>query len=548
MTAAPTGKTAHVDPFVRESLPPRELWPDLLYDLPDLRYPPQTNVVSEILDSHVSAGRGDAPCLVGDSFSWSYKELQHTANRLARVLVEDLDVVPGNRVLLRASNTPMMVATWMAVAKAGAVIVATMPLLRSRELAVIAERARIPLALCDERLSEEMEKLGSESREIRRVVYFDEILERAALKSQEFDNVRTAIDDPVLIAFTSGTTGKPKGCVHFHRDLLASADSFFRGTLPCSENDVFTGSPPIAFTFGLGMHVVFPLRVGASVALIEKPSPEALLETIARHQVTVLSTAPTAYRAMLKHVSRRDVESLKFCVSAGETLPLPTGEAWREATGKSVVDGIGATEMFHIFISAAGDEIRPGATGKAVRGYQARVTDDRGEELPAGEVGRLAVRGPTGCRYLDDPVRQKEYVKGGWNFTGDAYSVDEDGYFFFQARTDDMIVTAGYNISGPEVEEALLAHDAVADCACVASPHPERGNIVKAFVVLKPGAGDASSRGSMATVLQEFVKAQIAPYKYPREVEFVENLPRTETGKVQRFKLRQMEKERKQAP
>jgi len=548
MTSPPTGKTAHVDPFVRERLPPRELWPDLLYDLPELRYAPQTNVVSEILDSHVGAGRGDARCLVGNSFTWSYKDLQHTANRIARVLVEDLDVVPGNRVLLRAPNTPMMVAAWMAVAKAGGVIVATMPLLRSRELAVIAERARIPLALCDEGLSEEMEKLGSESEEIRRVVYFDELLERAALKSPEFDNVRTAIDDPVLIAFTSGTTGKPKGCVHFHRDLLASADSFFKGTLPCSANDVFTGSPPLAFTFGLGMHVVFPLRVGASVALIEKPSPEVILETIARHRVTVLSTAPTAYRAMLKHVTRHDVDSLKFCVSAGESLPLPTGETWRDVTGKSIVDGIGATEMFHIFISAAGEEIRPGATGKAVRGYQARVTDERGDALPAGQVGRLAVRGPTGCRYLDDPVRQQEYVKDGWNFTGDAYLMDEDGYFFFQARTDDMIVTAGYNISGPEVEEALLAHDAVADCACVASPDPERGNIVKAFVVLKPGAGDASSRGSMATVLQEFVKAQIAPYKYPREVEFVDTLPRTETGKVQRFKLRQMEKERKKAP
>jgi len=548
MTSPPTGKTAHVDPFVRERLPPRELWPDLLYDLPELRYAPQTNVVSEILDSHVAAGRGDARCLMGDSFTWSYKDLQYNANRIARVLVEDLDLVPGNRVLLRAPNTPMMVAAWMAVAKAGGVIVATMPLLRSRELAVIAERARIPLALCDEGLSEEMEKLGSESEEIRRVVYFDELLERAALKSPEFDNVRTAIDDPVLIAFTSGTTGKPKGCVHFHRDLLASADSFFKGTLPCSANDVFTGSPPLAFTFGLGMHVVFPLRVGASVALIEKPSPEVILETIARHRVTVLSTAPTAYRAMLKHVTRHDVDSLKFCVSAGETLPLPTGEAWREVTGKSVVDGIGATEMFHIFISAAGEEIRPGATGKAVRGYQARVTDERGDALPAGQVGRLAVRGPTGCRYLDDPVRQQEYVKDGWNFTGDAYLMDEDGYFFFQARTDDMIVTAGYNISGPEVEEALLAHDAVADCACVASPDPVRGNIVKAFVVLKPGAGDASSRGSMATVLQEFVKAQIAPYKYPREVEFVDTLPRTETGKVQRFKLRQMEKERKKAP
>ncbi len=544
MTVPPTGRSAHVDPFVRENLPPRESWPALLYDLPALRYEPQTNVASELLDSHVLAGRGDAPCLVGDDFSWSYKELFHTANRLASVLVEDLDVVPGARVMLRAPNTPMMVAAWMAVAKAGAIVVATMPLLRSRELAVIAERARVRLALVDERLSEEMDKLRAESRDVERVVYFDELKERAALKSDEFENVRTAIDDPVLVAFTSGTTGKPKGCVHFHRDLLASADSFFKGTLPCSANDVFAGSPPIAFTFGLGMQVVFPMRVGASIALIEKPSPEALLEAVARHRVTVLSTAPTAYRAMLKHVTRKDVATLKFCVSAGETLPLPTGEAWRTATGKSIVDGIGATEMFHIFISAAGDEIRPGATGKAVTGYEARVTDDAGRELPPDQIGRLAVRGPTGCRYLDDLVRQKEYVKDGWNYTGDAYRMDEDGYFFFQARTDDMIVSAGYNISGPEVEEALLSHDAVADCACVASPDAERGNIVKAFVVLKPGA----DRSSMTTVLQEFVKAQIAPYKYPREVEFVESLPRTETGKVQRFKLRQMEKERKLGP
>ncbi len=543
MTEPPTGRSAHVDPFVRENLPPRESWPTLLYDLPALRYAPQTNVASELLDSHILAGRGHAPCLVGDAFSWSYKDLFHTANRLASVLVEDLDVVPGARVMLRAPNTPMMVAAWMAVAKAGAVVVATMPLLRSRELAVIAEKARIRLALVDERLSEEMNKLRGESREIERVVYFDELKERAAVKSEEFENVRTAIDDPVLVAFTSGTTGKPKGCIHFHRDLLASADSFFKGTLPCSANDVFAGSPPIAFTFGLGMHVVFPMRVGASTALIEKPSAEALLEAVARHRVTVLSTAPTAYRAMLRHVSRNDVASLRFSVSAGETLPLPTGKAWREATGKSIVDGIGATEMFHIFISAAGDEIRAGATGKVVSGYEARVTDDGGVELPPGQVGRLAVRGPTGCRYLGDPVRQNEYVKDGWNYTGDAYRMDEDGYFFFQARTDDMIVSAGYNISGPEVEEALLSHEAVADCACVASPDLERGNIVKAFVVLKPGVPEGSS--TMSAALQEFVKAQIAPYKYPREVEFVESLPRTETGKVQRFKLRQMEKERK---
>jgi 2-aminobenzoate-CoA ligase len=542
MTAPPTGETAHVDPFVRESLPPRDDWPELLYDLPELRYPPQVNVVSEILDAHVDSGRGDSPCLVAEDAAWSYRELQQTANRIARVLVEDLDVVPGGRVLLRAPNTPKMVACWMAVAKAGGVVVATMPLLRSRELAVICERARVPLALCDERLSEEMEKLAAESRDVERVVYFDELLERAASKGADFENVRTAIDDPVLIAFTSGTTGKPKGCVHFHRDLLASADSFFKGTLPCSSKDVFAGSPPIAFTFGLGMQLVFPLRIGASVALVERPSPEALLETVARHRVTVLSTAPTAYRAMLKQVSRKDVESLRFCVSAGETLPLPTGEAWREATGKSIVDGIGATELFHIFISAAGDDIRPGATGKAVRGYRARVTGEDGQELPPGQVGRLAVQGPTGCRYLDDPARQREYVRNGWNYTGDAYRMDEDGYFFFQARTDDMIVSAGYNISGPEVEEALLAHEAVADCACVASPDPERGTIVKAFVVLKPGAHDPVST---TAALQDFVKASIAPYKYPREIEFVDSLPRTETGKVQRFKLRQMERERK---
>jgi 2-aminobenzoate-CoA ligase len=421
-----------------------------------------------------------------------------------------------------------------------------MPLLRSRELAAIAEKARIRLALVDERLSEEMEKLAGETRQLERVVYFDELRDRMALKTGEFENVRTAIDDPVLVAFTSGTTGKPKGCVHFHRDLLASADTFFRTVLPCSSRDVFTGSPPIAFTFGLGMHVIFPMRIGARVALVEKPSPESLVETVARHGVTVLSTAPTAYRAMLPHVSSKAVSSLRFCVSAGEPLPVPTRQAWWDATGKTIADGIGATEMFHIFIGASGDAIRSGATGKVVHGYQARICDEAGNEVPAGTVGRLSVRGPTGCKYLDDLARQKEYVQQGWNYTGDAYSMDQDGYFYFQARTDDMIVSAGYNISGPEVEEALLAHDAIADCACVASPDPERGHIVKAFVVLKLGAR-AEPSSSMTAALQEFVKSQIAPYKYPREIEFVETLPRTETGKVQRFKLRQMERERKRS-
>lgn len=541
MSEAPTGKSAHVDTFVRDHLPPRDTWPDLLYDLPELRYPAQTNVAAELLDSHIAEGRGDAPCLLADSGAWSYGELYSTSNRIARVLTEDLGLVPGNRVLLRAPNTPMMVACWMAVAKAGGVVVATMPLLRATELTVIAEKARVALALCDGGLSEEMEKSRGSGESLKRVVYLDEITERSRKKSADFANVPTAVDDPLLIAFTSGTTGKPKGCVHFHRDLLASADSFFKGTLPCSRDDVFSGSPPMAFTFGLGMHVVFPMRIGASVALVPKPSPEALLECCERHGVTVLSTAPTGYRAMLPLLPRHDVSRLQMPVSAGETLPVPTARAWREATGVSIVDGIGATEMFHIFISAAGDEIREGATGKPVLGYEAKLFDDEWNVLPPGTIGRLGVRGPTGCRYLDDE-RQTDYVRRGWNFTGDAYLMDEDGYFYFQARTDDLIISSGYNISGPEVEEALLAHEAVSDCACVASPDSDRGFIVKAFVVPIPNREvDETLRKS----LQEFVKARIAPYKYPREVEFVPSLPRTETGKVQRFKLRQLEMERK---
>ncbi len=541
MREAPTGKTAHVDTFVRDRLPKPEHWPTLLYDLSVLDYAPQTNVVTELLDSQVAAGRGGRPVLRMESGDWTYAELRDKANRLARVLTEDFGLVPGGRVLLRAPNNPMMVACWMAVAKAGGVVVATMPLLRSRELSVIANKANVELALCDERLMEEMESAYESDCPLEMLLTFEDAERLADAKPAEFENVATAIDDPVLIAFTSGTTGVPKGCVHFHRDLLASADTFFKGTLPCDATDVFTGSPPVAFTFGLGMHAVFPMRAGASTALVEKPTPEAILEACQRHGITVLSTAPTAYRAMTPLVERYDVSSLRHCISAGETLPLPTAEAWREATGLRIIDGIGATEMFHIFISAAGEDIRPGATGKPVCGYEAKVFDDEMNEVPPDTVGRLAVRGPTGCRYLDDE-RQTSYVRNGWNFSGDAYLVDEDGYFWFQARADDMIISAGYNISRPEVEEALLAHETVADCACVASPDDERGSIVKAFVVLNPSRkGDAA----LAATLQSFVKERIAPYKYPRAITFVDALPRTETGKVQRFKLRQAELKQK---
>jgi 2-aminobenzoate-CoA ligase len=542
MAEPPTGPSAHVDTFARDSLPPRDQWPVMLYDRPELRYGTPLNVVGELLDKPVAAGHGGRPLLRMPGRDWSYGEVLERANRIAEVLTGELGLVPGNRVLLRGPNNPMMAACWLGIVKAGGIVVATMPLLRAPELATIASKARIALALCDSRLDGEMEAAMAACPELRRAVYFDgptldgasELEALMATKNGRFKTVPTAPDDVCLIAFTSGTTGKPKGTLHFHRDLLASADTFFAQCLPCDQKDVFCGSPPLAFTFGLGMQLIFPLHCGGSVAYLEQPAPEALLEAIERAGVTVLSTAPTAYRALLPLLAGHDLSGLKYCVSAGETLPLPTWRAWFDASGHKIIDGIGATEMFHIFITATGDDIRPGATGKPAPGYQAMVVDEQMTPLPAGETGLLAVRGPTGCRYLDDE-RQTSYVKQGWNLTGDTYRMDEDGYFWFQARADDMIISAGYNIAGPEVEAALLAHDAVAECAVVGEPDPQRGQIVKAFVVL---AGGYTGDDAMTKTLQDFVKQTIAPYKYPRAISFCAALPKTETGKIQRFKLR----------
>jgi len=541
--------SAHIDGFARERLPPREQWPAFEFDLPMLRYPPRLNCGVELLDRMVAAGHGDRPVLVTPQERLTYRQLLERANRMARVLTEDLGLVPGNRVLIRAANNPTFVAAWFAVAKAGGIVVATMPLLRARELAVILDKAQIGLALCDERLAEEMEAAVAKAPVCRRIAWFNGSgrpgeraeLERAmAQKPADFANCDTAADDIVLIAFTSGTTGKPKGTMHFHRDVLAISDCFPRFVLKPRADDVFIGSPPIAFTFGLGGLVTFPMRVGASTVLIEAPTPDNLLQAIAEFRATVCFTAPTAYRRLADKAAGIDISGLRRCVSAGETLPLPTFEAWRNATGLRIIDGIGATEMLHIFIAASDDEIRPGATGKPVPGYRAMVVDEAMQPVPAGQVGRLAVRGPTGCRYLADE-RQKDYVVQGWNLTGDAYRMDEDGYFWFQARTDDMIVSGGYNISGPEIEEALLEHEAVAECAVIGAPDPDRSAVVKAFVVLR--AGKAASP-ELARALQDFVKQRIAPYKYPRAIEFADSLPRTETGKVQRFVLRQREIER----
>jgi 2-aminobenzoate-CoA ligase len=542
--------SGHLDTFARDALPPRALWPEMRYDaLPALAaYPARLNCAAELLDRVVADGRGERTVFHFPGGRWSYRHLLHTANRIAHVLVEELGLVPGNRVLLRGPNNPMMAACWFAVLKAGGVVVCTMPLLRTRELAFIADKARVSLALTDVRIAADCEQAmhatsdGAPRAGARVVTFGDPGAPEGSLealmrgKPAEFANRDTAADDVALIAFTSGTTGQGKGTMHFHRDVLAICDCFPPHVLRAGEDDVFCGSPPFAFTFGLGGIVLFPMRIGASALLLEQATPPHLIRGIQDYRATVCFTAPTAYRAMLGLLDQHDVSSLRRCVSAGEALPLATFEAWERATGLRIIDGIGSTEILHIFISAGGDDIRPGSTGRAVPGYEARVVDERGDEVPRGQIGRLAVRGPTGCRYLDNLERQRAYVERGWNITGDSYVQDADGYFWYQARTDDMIISAGYNISGPEVESALLLHPAVQECGVVGVPDEERGQIVKAYVVLKPGTAHDSRT---ARELQDFVKREIAPYKYPRSVEFVTELPRTATGKLQRYRLRE---------
>jgi 2-aminobenzoate-CoA ligase len=495
----------------------------------------------------MAASHGDRPCVWFGTQVWSYRRMLETANRIARVLVEDLGLVPGNRVLLRSANNPMMLACWFAVFKAGGIAVGTMPLYRARELGYILNKAQVKFALCDVRLEAELKAAAATAPCLAETLYFnsdasDSLEARMARKSPAFATCDTAAEDVALIAFTSGTTGPAKGTVHFHRDVMAICDAFPRSTLKASPDDIFCGSPPLAFTFGLGGLALFPMRIGASTALAEKATPDALPQIIYDRKATVVFTAPTAYRVMADTADQKHLASLRKGVSAGEHLPLAIFEAWRQKTGIKLIDGLGSTEMLHIFISSEGDGIRPGATGRAIPGYEAMIVGPGGQQLPPGEIGRLAVRGPTGCRYLADPERQRSYVQHGWNLTGDTYRMDADGYFWYQARSDDMIISAGYNISGPEVEGVLLEHPKVRECAVVAAPDADRGNLVKAFVVLRdPRHADATT----VKELQDYVKAQIAPYKYPRAVEFVDALPRTETGKVQRFKLREQETQKR---
>ncbi|HKW58288.1 MAG TPA: benzoate-CoA ligase family protein [Candidatus Dormibacteraeota bacterium] len=508
-----------------------------MFTLPELAYPPWLNCAAELLDRHFASGDGSRRCLLTDKEEWTYADLLKRSNQVAHALVDEMGLVPGNRVLLRGPNNPWLVASWFGVVKAGGVAVTTMPLLRQRELETMIEIAAIEMGICDHRFVEDLE--AGAPRGFKTWAYGgagqDDLVSVAARKKESFKNVATAADDVCMLAFTSGTTGRPKSTMHFHRDVLAIADTFSRHLLRPAADDLFAASPPLAFTFGLGQSLVFPFRAGASVYLLEQPSPKKLLEAVERHRVTVLATAPTAYRAMLPDLPAAETSSLRACVSAGETLPKATWEAVHEASGLRIIDGIGSTEMLHIFISAAGEDIRPGATGRAIPGYLAEIQDDDGRPVADGELGRLAVKGPTGCRYLRGD-RQATYVQDGWNVTGDVYVRDADGYFRYQARADDMIVSAGYKIAGPEVEEALLRHPAVAEAAVVGVPDEQRGMLVKAVVVLQK---EADLGPEPARTLQDFVKSQIAPYKYPRVVEFADALPRTATGKVQRFRLRE---------
>ena len=543
MTAAYTelGPTGHTDTFTRDNLPPREQWPELLLDR--FQYPEYLNAAVELTDRMVEQGFGDNTALIGNGRRRTYKELADWTNRLAHALTEDYGVQPGNRVLIRSANNPAMVACWLAATKAGAVVVNTMPMLRAGELGKIVDKAEITIALCDTRLMDEMVACAKDSTYLVKVVGFDGTanhdaeLDRVALhKSVRYDSVRTGRDDVALLGFTSGTTGEAKATMHFHRDLLIIADGYAKEVLAVTPDDVFIGSPPLAFTFGLGGLAVFPLRFGAAATLLENASPPNLIAIIEEYRATVCFTAPTAYRAMLAAMDEgADLSSLRAAVSAGETLPAPVYDAWRAKTGKPMLDGIGATEMLHIFITNRFEDSQPACTGTPVGGYQAKIVDDDMHDVQRGTVGLLAVRGPTGCRYLSDK-RQRSYVRDGWNLTGDSFMQDEAGYFHFAARSDDMIISSGYNIAGPEVEAALLGHPDVAECAVIGVADEARGQIVQAHVVLKDGV---SADEVMVLRLQEHVKATIAPYKYPRSVVFIDSLPKTATGKVQRFRLRE---------
>lgn len=528
--------TAHADHFVRDHLPPKDQLPEFIFETPELQFPDRLNAAVALLDNAVLEGAGDRAAVIGKDIRWTYRQLQEKVNQLACFLTEEMGLVPGNRVLLRGANTPWFAASWLAVWKAGGVAVGTMPLLRAKELKQFIHLAKISHALCEASLAEELNLARLECPELLQVLFFgdDAFQKTLSARSTDFTPVETAADDPALIAFTSGTTGIPKGCIHLHRDVMAMCEVAAGYWIKPGPDDVFIGTPPLAFTFGLGGLLCFPLWAKASTVLLEKLTPPRLVEAIGQFHATICVTSPTGYRQMTELVPKHDIRSLTKCVSAGEALPVDTRKKWREATGIQIHDGIGGTELIHVYLASDPGNYREGALGKFLPGYRGMLVDDQMKSVAVGKTGKLAIKGPTGCRYLADD-RQKSFVKEGWNITGDAYHQDSDGYFYYHARVDDIIVTSGYNVAGPEVESVLLEHPAVMECGVIGVPDPDRGQILKAFVVLNQGY---IAEPKMVKVLQDFVKNTAAPYKYPRAIEFVPDLPRTETGKLQRFKLK----------
>ena len=537
-------RTSHIDTFVGDGLPAEEDQPEYTFSLDSLRFPEELNCAVELLDQQVQRGLGNKVAILSHGCNWTYQELLDQSNRIASVLTEDCGLVPGERVLLRAPNCPMLAASWLGTVKAGGIVVATMPLMRAQDLDPVINKARPAYALCDARLVDELVLLQDGNGIPGKILVFgddanskehERLETRMAAKSGTFDNVRTNCQDVALIAFTSGTTGKPKGTLHYHRDVMSMCVCVGQELIDAGPDDIFIGSPPLAFTFGLGMLLTIPLYVGATTALIEKASPADLAAAIENFQATICATAPTAYRAMLNNMRDGSLRSLKQTISAGEHLPRATFEEWEKATGIRMINGLGTTEMIHIFVSASGDDIRPGAVGKAVNGYEVAVLDTDNKPMSSLEAGRLAVKGPTGCKYLNDD-RQRDYVIDGWNVTGDICRCDEDGYIWYVSRSDDMIISAGYNIAGPEVEAALMQHEAVLECAVVGAPDADRGQVVRAYIVLRSGYEESEA---LQQTIQQHVKSTIAPYKYPRTIVWVESLPKTQTGKIQRYKLLQ---------
>ena len=545
---AHTAHTAHKDTFIRDNMPPEDLWPEMDYTtLPELAaYPARMNVAAVLLDKAVADGSGSRPYIYFGDRVWSYGDTLAEANRLAHVLVDDYGLVPGERVLLRSGNHPMLIIAWFAILKAGGIAISTMPVLRERELVYMIEKAKIQLVICDNKLSLDIEKANKKTPDLRAILYFglddsNSLEARMAGKSTDFGTVDTAADDPAIIGFTSGSTGTPKGTIHFHRDIMAAADTFIGHVVKIRPDDIVCGSPQIAFLYGLCAYIPDTMRFGASVVVVERATPEILLQTIEKHKATVCFSTPSGYKLMLDVIDKYDTSSLRLCIAGGEPLAPAVFHGWEEKTGVRIINGLGISELLHIFISASGDDIRPGLIGKAIPGFQVRVVDEDFNDTKPGEIGQMIVKGPNGCRYLDDPERQQAYIRDGWNLSGDLCRMDKDGYVTYEARTDDMILTGGYNVSGLEVEAVLLEHEAVREVAVVGSPDPDRGQIVKAFIELrdKSVAGEA-----LVSEMQDFVKSQISAFKYPRAIEFVDELPHTPTGKIQRGALRQLERDR----